>query len=98
MLLSLPMTSHEWHEQHQRWLYQLTVLNANAVGPLGLMNVFAGTVLLAALQSHALALGLTVFGMPDGLGYFLIFEGLLLIFILAQWETTFIDYVLREIL
>ena len=25
-------------------------------------------------------------------------EGLLLIFILAQWETTFIGYVLREIL
>ena len=88
MLLSLPMTSHEWHEQHQRWLYQLTVLNANAVGPLGLMNVFAGTVLLAALQSHALALGLTVFGMRDGLGYFLIFEGLLLIFNAGECQRT----------
>ena len=79
MLLSLPMTSHEWHEQHQRSLRQLTALNTKAVGPLGLLHIFAGTVLLAAFRMHALALGLTLFGTSDGLGYFLIFEGLLLI-------------------
>ena len=43
MLLSLPMTSHEWHEQHQRSLRQLTALNTKAVGPLGLLHMFAGT-------------------------------------------------------